>query len=133
MATMRDPPVMDEVYHEASRFKPQFKSLRLAVYTMAYEAGALDATLAAAAGEDPQLFSELRQAFIDSLSSQVDLLRRSRCDGNWQIAALRLKGLAASFHADPLIDMAEEALEAAPGEPTVVRRIQTFLDDFSQA
>lgn len=100
---------------------------------MAYEAGALDATLAAAAGDDPQLFSELRQAFIDSLSSQVDLLRRSRCDGNWQIAALRLKGLAASFHADPLIDMAEEALEAAPGEPTVVRRIQTFLDDFSQA
>lgn len=100
---------------------------------MAYEAGALDATLAAAAGEDPQLFSELRQAFIDSLSNQVDLLRRSRCDGNWQIAALRLKGLAASFHADPLIDMAEEALEAAPGEPTVVRRIQAFLDDYSQA
>jgi HPt (histidine-containing phosphotransfer) domain-containing protein len=99
---------------------------------MAYEAGALDATLAAAAGEDPTLFSELRQAFIDSLSQQVDLLRRSRCDGNWQIAALRLKGLAASFHADPLIDLAEEALEAAPGEPTVVRRIQSFLDDFSQ-
>ena len=99
---------------------------------MAYEAGALDATLAAAAGEDPALFSELRQAFIDSLSQQVDLLRRSRCDGNWQIAALRLKGLAASFHADPLIDMAEEALDAAPGEPTVVRRIQSFLDDFSQ-
>lgn len=100
---------------------------------MAYEAGALDATLAAAAGEDPILFSELRQAFIDSLSSQVDLLRRSRCDGNWQIAALRLKGLAASFHAEPLIGMAEEALDAAPGEPTVVRRIQTYLDEFAAA
>ncbi|MFM5884437.1 MAG: Hpt domain-containing protein [Novosphingobium sp.] len=98
---------------------------------MAYEAGALDATLAAAAGEDPALFSELRQAFIDSLSQQVDLLRRSRCDGNWQIAALRLKGLAASFHAEALIDMAEEALDAAPGEPTVVRRIQAFLDEYS--
>ncbi|MFC0589231.1 Hpt domain-containing protein [Novosphingobium aquiterrae] len=98
---------------------------------MAYEAGALDATLAAAAGDDPALFSELRQAFIDSLSQQVDLLRRSRCDGNWQIAALRLKGLAASFHAEALIDMAEEALQAAPGEPTVVRRIQTFLDEYS--
>jgi len=34
---------------------------------MAYEAGALDATLAAAAGEDPVLFSELRQAFIESV------------------------------------------------------------------
>ncbi|MBS0473587.1 MAG: Hpt domain-containing protein [Proteobacteria bacterium] len=100
---------------------------------MAYEAGALDATLAAAAGEDPALFSELRQAFIESLAHQVDMLRRSRCDGNWQIAALRLKGLAASFHADPLIEMAEEALDGAPGEPAVVRRIQAFLDDFSQA
>ncbi|MBS0482306.1 MAG: Hpt domain-containing protein [Proteobacteria bacterium] len=98
---------------------------------MAYEAGTLDATLAAAAGEDLQLFSELRQAFIDSLSRQVDLLRRARCDGNWQIAALRLKALAASFHADRLMLLAQEALEAAPGEPTVVRRIQAFLDDFA--
>ncbi|MDE2436890.1 MAG: Hpt domain-containing protein [Sphingomonadales bacterium] len=98
---------------------------------MAYEAGALDATLAAAAGEDAQLFSELRQAFIESLGNQVDLLRRARCDGNWQIAALRLKGLAASFHAEPLLALAEEALDAAPGEPTVVRRIQAFLDDFA--
>jgi hypothetical protein len=98
---------------------------------MAYEAGALDATLAAAAGDDEALFSELRSAFIDSLGRQVDLLRRSRCDGNWQVAAMRLKGLAASFHAEPLIVLAEEALDAAPGEPGVVRRIQHFLDEFS--
>ena len=99
---------------------------------MAYEAGALDATLAAAAGDDEALFSELRSAFIDSLGRQVDLLRRSRCDGNWQMAALRLKGLAASFHADQLIVLADEALEAAPGEPAVVRRLQAFLDDFAR-
>jgi HPt (histidine-containing phosphotransfer) domain-containing protein len=98
---------------------------------MAYEAGALDATLAAAAGEDSALFAELKQAFAESLARQVDLLRRSRCDGNWQIAAMRIKGLAASFHADELMELAEEAIEAAPGEPTVVRRIQTFLDEFS--
>jgi len=98
---------------------------------MAYEAGALDATLAAAAGEDSALFAELRQAFADSLARQVDLLRRSRCDGNWQMAALRLKGLAASFHADPLIVLADEALDAAPGEPSVIRRIQSFLDEFA--
>lgn len=98
---------------------------------MAYEAGALDATLAAAAGEDSALFAELRQAFIESLTRQVDLLRRSRCDANWQMAAMRLKGLAASFHADPLIVLADEALDGAPGEPGVVRRIQTFLDDFA--
>jgi len=100
---------------------------------MAYEAGALDATLAAAAGDDPALFVELRFAFIESLSRNVDLLRRARCDGNWRVAAMRLKGLAASFNAEPLMLLAEEALEAAPGEPTVVRRMQTFLDEFSAA
>ncbi len=94
---------------------------------MAYESGALDATLAAAAGDDPQLLAELRRAFIDSLSRQIDLLSRSRCDGNWQMAAMRLKGLAASFHAEPLTDLAELALDAAPGDPVIVRRLQHYL------
>ena len=98
---------------------------------MAYEAGALDATLAAAAGDDPELFAELRSAFAESLARQVDLLRRARCDGNWQVAAMRLKGLAASFHAEPLIELAEQALDSAPGEPPIVRRLQGFLDEFS--
>jgi HPt (histidine-containing phosphotransfer) domain-containing protein len=98
---------------------------------MAYEAGALDATLAAAAGEDQALFAELRQAFAESLARQIDLLRRARCDGNWQVAALRLKGLAASFYAEPLIELADEALAAVPGEPGVVRRLQSFLDEFT--
>jgi len=100
---------------------------------MVYEAGALDATLAAAAGDDPALFAELRGAFVESLARQVDLLRRSRCDGNWHMAAMRLKGLAASFHAEPLIRLAEEAIAAAPGEPSVVRRLQAFLDEFAAA
>ncbi|MEY4721283.1 MAG: hypothetical protein RIQ46_1008 [Pseudomonadota bacterium] len=100
---------------------------------MAYEAGAFEATLAAAAGDDPALFVELRIAFIDSLARQVDLLRRSRCDGNWQVAAMRLKGLAASFHAEDVIHMAEEALDSAPGEPTVVRRLQAYIDEISAA
>lgn len=98
---------------------------------MAYEAGALDATLAAAAGDDPALFAELRVAFIDSLARQVDLLRRARCDGNWQVSALRLKGLAASFNAEPLIALADEAIEAAPGDPVAVRNLQAFLDEFA--
>ena len=97
---------------------------------MAYEAGALDATLAAAAGDDPQLFSELRTAFAESVARQVDLLGRARCDGNWQVAAMRLKGLAASFHAERLIELAEAALDAAPGDPAVIRRLRGFVDDF---
>ena len=100
---------------------------------MAYEAGALDATLAAAAGADAVLFSELRQAFSDSVARQLDLLRRSRCDGNWHMAALRLKGVAASFHAEQLLLLAEEAIEGAPGDPSVLRRIKLFLDEFSAA
>ena len=100
---------------------------------MAYEAGALDATLAAAAGTDPALFSELRQAFTESAERQLDLMRRARCDGNWQMAALRLKGLAASFHAEPLLVLAEEALDGAPSDPAVLRRIGLFLAEFAAA
>lgn len=100
---------------------------------MAFEAGSLDATLAAAAGDDPTLFAELRTAFADSLARQVDLLRRARCDGNWQVAAMRLKGLAASFRVDPLIALAEHAIEGAPGDPAVIRRLQAFVDEFSAA
>jgi hypothetical protein len=100
---------------------------------MAYLSGDLDATLAAAAGEDAALFAELRAAFIESVERQIDLLRRSRCDGNWQVAAMRLRGLAASFHAEPLLALADEALDCAPGEPGVVRRLQAFLDEFSAA
>lgn len=98
---------------------------------MAYEPGALDAILAAAAGEDRELFTELRAAFVESVGRQIDLLKRARCDGNWQMAAMRLKGLAASFAAEPLIALADEAIEAAPGDPVVVRRLQRFLDEFS--
>lgn len=98
---------------------------------MVFEAGALDATLSAAAGDDPALFAELRTAFLESVERQVDLLGRARCDGNWQVAALRLKGLAASFQVDPLIQLAEEALEAAPGEPTIIRQLRTFVEEFS--
>ena len=100
---------------------------------MACESGALDATLAAAAGEDRVLLEELRAAFVASVKRQIDLLRRSRCDGNWRVAAMRLKGLAASFHADGLNAIAEDALIAAPGEPTVIRRFQTFIDDYTAA
>ncbi|WP_374588176.1 Hpt domain-containing protein [Novosphingobium sp.] len=97
---------------------------------MAFEAGSLDATLAVAAGNDAALFAELRDAFADGIERQLDLMVRSRCDGNWQMSALRLKGLAASFYAEELTNLAEEALVGAPGDPVVLRRIRTFLDTF---
>jgi len=100
---------------------------------MAYENGTLNATLAAAAGDDPALLAELRHAFAESLELQVDLLRRARCDGNWNVAALRLKGLAASFQAEGLIGLAEEAIRAAPGEPVVIRKLERFLGELTAA
>jgi hypothetical protein len=98
---------------------------------MAYEAGALETTLQAAAGGDAALFAELRTAFVDGVARQVDLLERSRCDGNWAVAGMRLKGLAASFHSEPLLLLAEEALDAAPGEPTIVRKLKGYVAQFS--
>jgi len=97
---------------------------------MAFENGAFSANLAAAAGDDSALHAELRAAFKESLEQQVDLLSRSRCDGNWEVAAQRIKGLAASFHAEPLMLLAEEAFDTAPGDPVILRKLKTFLKDF---
>jgi hypothetical protein len=98
---------------------------------MAHEAVDFDATLAAAAGDDPVLLEELRAAFVESLTQQVDLLRRARCDGNWEVAALRLKGLGSSFRAPDLVELAGEALEGAPGEPAVIRKLAALCDRFA--
>jgi HPt (histidine-containing phosphotransfer) domain-containing protein len=96
---------------------------------MAYEGGSLDANLAVAAGYDPELVRELRAAFIESAERQVDLLGRARCDGNWHVAAMRLKGLAATFHADGMLELADEALDSAPGDPAILRRLHQMLAD----
>ncbi len=98
---------------------------------MAYEGASLDANLAAAAGHDPELVRELRKAFIESAERQIDLLARSRCDGNWEVAAMRLRGLAASFHADSLMVLAEEALDTVPGDPVILRRLDQMLADLA--
>jgi hypothetical protein len=46
---------------------------------------------------------------------------------------MRLKGLAASFHAEDLLQAADRALNAAPGEPMAVREIEGVLARFSRA
>ncbi|MEV4935788.1 MULTISPECIES: Hpt domain-containing protein [unclassified Sphingobium] len=99
---------------------------------MSYDPGALNAALAAAVGDDRPLIEDLRVAFIESAERQVDLLGRSRCDANWQLAAWRLKGLAASFGLTALMAMADEAADAAPGDPRILRRLRAALDDLMQ-
>jgi hypothetical protein len=55
------------------------------------------------------------------------------CDANWVIAASRLKSLAASFGAAGLGSLSDEALEGAPGDPVVLRKIAAAIDDFARA
>jgi HPt (histidine-containing phosphotransfer) domain-containing protein len=100
---------------------------------MAFDPGALNASLAAAVGSDPALMAELKAAFVESVSRQLDLLSRARCDANWEIAAARLKSIAASFGALGLIALADEAQDGAPGDPVVLRKIAFALDEFASS
>jgi len=100
---------------------------------MAFDPGALNASLAAAVGSDPQLMAELKTAFIESVARQLDLLGRARCDANWEIAAARLKSVAASFGAVGLIALADEATDGAPGDPVVLRKIGAAIDEFEHS
>ena len=98
---------------------------------MAYDPGALNASLAAAVGSDMGLMRELRDAFVESAARQADLMARARCDANWEFSASRLKSLAASFGAVGLMALAEEALDGAPGDPVVLRKLRVAIEDFA--
>ena len=98
---------------------------------MVYDPGALNASLAAAVGADSLLMAELRDAFVESAARQADLLSRARCDANWQFAASRLKSVAASFGAVGLMELADEALAGAPGDPVILRKLHAAIEDFT--
>ena len=100
---------------------------------MAYDPGALNASLAAAVGSDGELMAELRSAFLESAARHLDLMSRARCDANWVISASRLKSIAASFGASNLVELADEALDGAPGDPAVLRKIAAAVHDFAGA
>jgi hypothetical protein len=99
---------------------------------MAYDPGAIEAALAAAAGEDLTLIAELRATFLDSADRYAEALARSRCDANWRQAAFRLKGLAASFGAIGLMRLADAAGEGAPGDPVILRDIRQAIGEIAR-
>jgi len=103
------------------------------VNAMSMDRSDFEANLAAVAGADSVLKADLLASFSHSYATQLDLLRRARCDGNWEVAAMRLKGLGASFHCAQLCHLAEEALEAAPGDPVILRKIARFAEAFQLA
>jgi HPt (histidine-containing phosphotransfer) domain-containing protein len=95
---------------------------------MAYDPGAIDATLAAAVGDEPGLIAELREAFLDSAKRALTLLSAAEDPELWRGAALRLKGLAASFGAVRLMALAQEAADAPAGDATVLRKLQRAVE-----
>jgi len=90
---------------------------------MAYDPGAIDATLAAAVGEDPALIAELRLAFVDSAERAIATIEAATDDAGWVLGTARLKGLAASFGAVRLMALASEAA-AAPGDAPMLRKLK---------
>lgn len=95
---------------------------------MAYDPGAIDATLAAAVGDEPGLIAELREAFLDSAKRSLKSLATTDDPESWRGAALRLKGLAASFGAVRLMALAQEAADAPAGDPGVLRKLQRAVE-----
>lgn len=95
---------------------------------MAYDPGAIDATLAAAVGDEPSLIADLREAFLDSAKRAVQILAGASDPAAWKDAALRLKGLAASFGAVRLMALANEATDARVGDADILRRIKRAVE-----
>lgn len=95
---------------------------------MAYDPGAIDATLAAAVGDDPALIAELRLAFHDSAERTMAAMTEAGRDAAaWAAAASRLRGLAASFGAVRLMAQAAAAAEAEPGDARVIAKLQRAI------
>lgn len=99
---------------------------------MSFDSGPLDRYLHSAVGDDPALAAELLATFVGSAEQLAGLMQRARCDANWSMAALRLKSLAATFGVVPLIQLAEQAMAGAPGDPAVVRDIRAYLGNLNQ-
>lgn len=99
---------------------------------MSYDPGALNAALSAAVGEDVALIADLRVAFMESAQRQIELLQRAREDSHWELAAWRLKSLAASFGLTSLMALADEAADSRPGDPRILRQLKAMLDRLQQ-
>lgn len=95
---------------------------------MAYDPGAIDATLAAAVGDDPALIAELRDAFLESAGRVLEALKDADNTEEWRSAAWRLKGLAASFGAVRLMGLATDASEEQPGDIVTINRIRRAIE-----
>lgn len=95
---------------------------------MAYDPGAIDATLAAAVGDEPTLIAELREAFLDGVKRCLEGMKSADSPDGWAASALRLKGLAASFGAIRLMALAAEAATGQAYDGAVLRRLHRAIE-----
>jgi histidine phosphotransfer protein HptB len=95
---------------------------------MAYDPGAIDATLAAAVGDEPALIAELRESFLDGVKRCLVTMKGADDADAWSAAALRLKGLAASFGAVRLMALAGDAAVGVAHDATTLRKLQRAVD-----
>ncbi|NJC33199.1 HPt (histidine-containing phosphotransfer) domain-containing protein [Sphingomonas jejuensis] len=95
---------------------------------MAYEQGMLEMALAAAVGNDPALVLELRTAFLDSAEANFGQLVAVTNKLDWELGALRLKGLAASFGAEDLLRAAERLGGAPFGDKDALAAVRAELN-----
>jgi len=85
---------------------------------------ALSTTLAAAVGDDRALVAELQNAFVESAERHLDAILGARTDAEWREAALRMKGLAASFGATSLMADADQAAAAPRGDKAALQALE---------
>lgn len=90
---------------------------------MTYEHGTIDSTLAAVAGDEPAVIQELRRAFVEGVTRAMEAMHMAEDAGEWREAALRLKGLAASVNALPLMTLAAQAAELESPDAQLLDRI----------
>ena len=95
---------------------------------MAYDPGAIDATLAAAVGDEPALIAELREAFLDGVKRCLEGMKSADSADGWTGYALRLKSLSASFGAIRLMALASEAATGQAHDGAVLRRLHRAVE-----
>ena len=94
---------------------------------MAFDPGAISAALAAAVGDDAALIAELRGAFTESAVRAATALGQARSDTAWVAAALRLKGLAASFGAVRLMALADAAANGPACDAAMLKKVNAAI------
>lgn len=90
---------------------------------MTYEHGTIDSALAAVAGDEPAVIQDLRQAFVEGVTRALEAMHLAEDGQEWREAALRLKGLAASVNALPLMTLAAQAPDHDVRDPALLDRI----------